>query len=210
MGVFEPLVPAAAVAAAAAPAEARRAAFDAVCGEDGELLADVRRAAIGAVALAAHRHELLEMGLALHADELVDWHASIVRDIVPPMERLAQLLLSWVVNALVLAGVAWLLNGVTFDNRKDLVIAAAVFGILNSILKPLAKILTLPLAIVTLGIAWFFVAMLMLWLTTVIVSGFHINGFWNYVWATIIVWALNLVLDNVLAPWRGRGRSVTM
>jgi putative membrane protein len=118
------------------------------------------------------------------------------------MERLAQLLLSWVVNALVLAGVAWLLNGVTFDNRKDLIIAAAVFGILNSILKPLAKILTLTLAIVTLGIAWFFVAMLMLWLTTVIVSGFHINGFWNYVWATIIVWALNLVLDNVLAPWR--------
>ncbi|MHB8641679.1 MAG: phage holin family protein [Gaiellaceae bacterium] len=118
------------------------------------------------------------------------------------MERLAQLLLSWVVNALVLAGVAWILSGVTFDHRKNLLIAAAVFGILNSILKPLAKLLTLPLAIVTLGIAWFFVAMLMLWLTTVIVGGFHINGFWNYVWATIIVWALNLVLDNVLAPWR--------
>jgi putative membrane protein len=126
------------------------------------------------------------------------------------MERFAQLLLSWVVNALVLAGVAWLLHGVTFDHRKDLIIAAAVFGILNSILKPLAKLLTLPLAIVTLGIAWFFVASLMLWLTTEIVGGFHIHGFWNYVWATIIVWALNLVLDNVLAPWRGRGTSLTM
>ena len=115
-----------------------------------------------------------------------------------------QLLLSWVVNALVLAGVAWILSGVSFDRRRDLIIAAAVFGILNTILKPLAKVLTLPLAIVSLGIAWFFVAMLMLWITASIVSGFHIDGFWNYVWATIIVWALNLVLDNVLSPWRGR------
>src|SRR5258708_3418301 len=193
---------AAAAATAAAAAERGRAALDAVRREDGELLAHVRRAAIGAIRQRAHRDKLLVVGLALHADELVDRHGSMLRDIVPRMERLAQLLLSWVVNALVLAGVAWLLGGVTFDNRKDLIIAAAVFGILNSILKPLAQLLTLPLAIVTLGIAWFFVAMLMLWLTTVIVSGFHIHGFWNYVWATIIVWALNLVLDNVLAPWR--------
>lgn len=120
------------------------------------------------------------------------------------MERIAQLLLSWVVNALVLGVVAWLLGGVSFDNRKHLVIAAAVFGILNSIFKPIAKVLTLPLAIVTLGIAWFFVAMLMLWITASIVPGFTVDGFWTYVWATIIIWALNLVLDNVLSPWRGR------
>jgi uncharacterized membrane protein YvlD (DUF360 family) len=37
--------------------------------------------------------------------------------------------------------------------------------------------------------------MLMLWLTAVIVHGFDINGFWNYVWATMIVWAVNLVID---------------
>ena len=48
-----------------------------------------------------------------------------------------------------------------------LVIAAAVFGILNTILKPILKLLTFPLAIFTLGLAWFGVAMLMLWLTDV-------------------------------------------
>ena len=120
------------------------------------------------------------------------------------METLAQILLSWAVNALVLALVAWMLNGVTFDDRTDLIVAAAVFGILNTILKPVAKLLTLPLAIVTLGIAWFFVAMFMLWLTQALVSGFHIDGFWTYVWATIIVWVLNLLLDLVLQPWRRR------
>jgi len=118
------------------------------------------------------------------------------------VERVAQLLLSWAVNALVLAGVAWILNGVTFDRGRDLVIAAAVFGILNTILKPIAKVLTLPLAILTLGIAWFFVAMLMLWITASLVSGFDVDGFWTYVFATIIIWALNLALDALLEPWR--------
>ncbi len=68
----------------------------------------------------------------------------MLRDTVSQVERVAQLLLSWAVNALVLAGVAWILNGVTFDRGRDLVIAAAVFGILNTILKPIAKVLTLP------------------------------------------------------------------
>ena len=39
--------------------------------------------------------------------------------------------------------------------------------------------------------------MLMLWLTALIVPAFDIDGFWNYVWATIIVWAVNLVIDSV-------------
>jgi putative membrane protein len=124
------------------------------------------------------------------------------------MERVAQLLLSWAVNALVLAGVAWILNDVTFDSKGALIVAAAVFGILNTILKPIAKVLTLPLAIVTLGVAWFFVAMLMLWITASIVGGFAIHGFWTYVWATIIVWALNMVLDYLVGPWRGRPQPV--
>jgi putative membrane protein len=118
------------------------------------------------------------------------------------VERLAQILLSWAVNALVLAFVAWVFSSVSFDDNTDLIVAAAVFGILNTILKPIALLLTLPLAIVTLGIAWFFVAMFMLWLTQAIVSGFHIDGFWTYVGATIIVWLANLVLDYVLKPWR--------
>jgi len=126
----------------------------------------------------------------------------MLRDTVSQVERVAQLLLSWAVNALVLAGVAWILNGVTFDRGRDLVIAAAVFGILNTILKPIAKVLTLPLAILTLGIAWFFVAMLMLWITASLVSGFDVDGFWTYVFATVIIWALNLALDALLEPWR--------
>jgi putative membrane protein len=113
-----------------------------------------------------------------------------------------RLLLSWIVNAIVLGVVAAILSKVTVDHFGDVVLAAAVFGILNTFLKPLARLLTLPLAILTLGLAWFFVSMLMLYLTQAIVSGFAIHGFWTLVWATIIVWFVNMVLDYFIGTWR--------
>ena len=113
-----------------------------------------------------------------------------------------RLLLSWIVNAIVLGVTAAILTNVTVDHFGDVILAAAVFGILNTFLKPLARLLTLPLAILTLGIAWFFVSMGMLWLTQAIVSGFSVHGFWTYVWATIIIWFVNMVLDWFIGTWR--------
>ena len=109
------------------------------------------------------------------------------------------LLVSWIANVVVLGLTTWILSGVTNDGSGwTLVWAAAVFGVLNTILKPILKLLTFPLAIFTLGIAWFFVSMLMLWLTDLIIGSWNISGFWNYVWATIIVWIVNLVVDLLL------------
>jgi putative membrane protein len=106
------------------------------------------------------------------------------------------LLLSWFLNAVVLGIAGWLLSDMTFQGSGWTVVwSAAVFGLLNTILKPILKLVTAPLALLTLGLAWFFVSMLMLWLTQLIIGGFDIHGFWTYVWATVIVWALNVVLD---------------
>jgi putative membrane protein len=124
------------------------------------------------------------------------------------MIRLAkQLTLSWVANAVTLAVVTAVLSGVTVDTVGDLIRAALLFGILNTILKPLLRLLTLPLAFITLGLIWFGVAMLMLWLTDLLIDGFEIHGFRSLVWATIIVWAVNIVLDFVPGPWRGTRRD---
>jgi putative membrane protein len=122
--------------------------------------------------------------------------------------RLAkQLTLSWVANAVVLAVVTAVLSGVTVDTVGDLIRAALLFGILNTIVKPFLRLLTLPLAFITLGLIWFGVAMLMLWLTDLLIDGFEIHGFRSLVWATIIVWAVNVVLDFVPGPWRGTRRD---
>jgi putative membrane protein len=113
------------------------------------------------------------------------------------------LLVSWAANAVVLGITGWILSGVSFGGSAWTVLwAALVFGVLNTILKPLLKLLTLPFAVLTLGIAWFFVSMLMLWLTALLVGGFDIRGFGTYVWATIIVWATNLIVDAVLRGGR--------
>jgi putative membrane protein len=124
------------------------------------------------------------------------------------MIRLAkQLTLSWVANAITLAVVTAVLSGVEVDTVGDLIRAALLFGVLNTILKPLLRLLTLPLAFITLGLIWFGVAMLMLWLTDLLIDGFEIHGFRSLVWATIIVWAVNVVLDFVPGPWRGARRD---
>jgi putative membrane protein len=115
-----------------------------------------------------------------------------------------RLLVSWLANAVTLAVADLVLTKVTVSSAGNLILAAALFGILNTFLKPIARLLTLPLAIVTLGIAWFFVSMLMLYLTQAIVSGFSIHGFWTLVWATIIVWVVDLVLDIAMGSWTKR------
>jgi putative membrane protein len=117
-----------------------------------------------------------------------------------------RLAISWLTNALVLAIVAAVLSGVTVKNAGALLAAAAVFGVLNTVLKPLLRFISLPLAILTFGVAWFFVSLLMLVLTKAIVNGFHIHGFWSLVEATLIVWVVNLALDFVPGPWQVTGK----
>lgn len=117
-----------------------------------------------------------------------------------------RMFISWLTNAIVLAVVVILLHNATDSGIGSLLLAAAVFGVLNTALKPLLRFVTLPLAFLTFGVAWFFVSLLMLLLTDKIVSGFSINGFWTYVWATLIVWVVNLVLDMTPGPWQVTGQ----
>jgi putative membrane protein len=133
-------------------------------------------------------------------------HEIAVERSAPGPPLVVRLGISWLTNALVLAVVAALLSGVTVRNAGALLEAAAVFGVLNTVLKPLLRFVTLPLAILTLGIAWFFVSMLMLEITKGIVSGFHIHGFWTLVEATLIVWVVNMVLDWLPGPWQVTGK----
>jgi putative membrane protein len=131
----------------------------------------------------------------------------VLDDRRPPAPPLGvRLAISWLTNALVLAIVAGLLSGVTVKNFGALLAAAAVFGVLNTLLKPLLRFVTLPLAILTLGVAWFWVSMLMLDITDGIVGGFRIHGFWTLVAATLIVWLVNLALDHTPGPWQVAGR----
>ncbi|HEY1564380.1 MAG TPA: phage holin family protein [Gaiellaceae bacterium] len=116
-----------------------------------------------------------------------------------------RLLVAWAVDAAALAVAAWIFSGVSVGGSAGtLVLAALVYGLLASFVKPALKLLTLPLAILTLGVAWFFVAMFVIWLTDAIVGGFRVDGFWTLVGATVVVWAVGAAADHWLFPKRGR------
>ena len=100
-----------------------------------------------------------------------------------------------------------LLDEMTYgDSFWVLLAAAAVFTIVNWIVKPIVAILSIPLIILTLGIAYFFVNVLMLLITDWVVGDFEAGGFWTVVAATIIVWLVNLVI-GAFASDVGRARE---
>jgi putative membrane protein len=92
------------------------------------------------------------------------------------------------------------------DSFWVLVLAAVVFTIVNWIVKPIIAILSIPLIIVTLGVAYFFVNVLMLLLTDWVVGDFEAGGFWTVVGATIVIWLVNLVISAFLHDV-GRARA---
>jgi putative membrane protein len=117
-----------------------------------------------------------------------------------------RLAIGWLTNAILLWAVVALLAHASTRNVGTLLLAAAIYGVLNTVLKPILRLVTLPLAIVSFGVVWFFVSLLMLLLTKDLVSGFHIHGFWTYVAAGLIIWAVNLALDLTPGPWQLTGK----
>lgn len=109
---------------------------------------------------------------------------------------MTRVLLLWACNTAALFTADWLFGGLRFEDGWVVVVAGAVFGIVNWLLKPLATLLAFPLIILTLGVALFFVNLLMLALTAWLVGGFTIDGFWTAVGATIVVWIVNSILHS--------------
>ncbi|MFJ8586253.1 phage holin family protein [Streptomyces sp. NPDC093595] len=119
-------------------------------------------------------------------------------------------LVKTIANAGALAVAIWLLQDITLTGdstgRKalTLVLVALVFGVVNVLVKPVVKLLTLPLFILTLGLFTLVVNALMLlltsWLADMLDLNFHVEGFWTAVLGGLIIsvvsWTLNVVLPE--------------
>lgn len=115
-----------------------------------------------------------------------------------------------VVNALALAAAAALLDGIelTGDTTQDqvvtLVVVALIFGVINTVVAPVLKLLSLPFIILTLGLLLLVINALMLlltgWVSEQFGLDFSVEGFWTAVLGAIIVtvvtWALEMVLPT--------------
>jgi putative membrane protein len=108
-----------------------------------------------------------------------------------------RILLLWACNTAALFVADWIFDGLEFESAWKVVIAGAVFGIVNFLVKPIVTFLAIPLIILTLGIALFFVNLLMLYITSWVTPGFEIDGFWSAVGGTIVIWLVNSILTSV-------------
>jgi putative membrane protein len=111
---------------------------------------------------------------------------------------LVSALLGWGVNIVALLVIDEIFDSVEIGRWGSLLLGAAVLGLANAVLKPVLAILTIPLIVVTFGLSYFALNVLMLALAEWIASNFSIDGFWTYVGATIIVWLVNLILNALL------------
>jgi putative membrane protein len=116
--------------------------------------------------------------------------------------------MSFIVRLLVNAVALWtatrLVPGVEFSGGWIPFFGVAlVFGVVNAFIRPVAKIFTLPLIILTLGIFALVVNGLMLWLTSALSSalglGFHVRGFWAAFWGALIVSIVSTLLSILVS-----------
>lgn len=96
------------------------------------------------------------------------------------------LLLVWILNAVSLLVVAYLLPGIMVASFGSAMIAALVLGLLNTIVKPVLMFLTLPITIVTLGLFLIVINALVFWFAGSILKGFEVAGFgWALIGAIV-------------------------
>lgn len=109
-----------------------------------------------------------------------------------------RLLLAWLVNAVALFAVPYLMQSVQVDSVGAALIAALVLGLVNTLVRPVLVLLTLPVTFLTLGLFIFVINGLMFWAVAHLVAGFHVAGFWSAVGGalvySIISWALSALI----------------
>jgi putative membrane protein len=116
-------------------------------------------------------------------------------------------LIAWVVNFIALWVAISIVGSASVSGTGTLVIAAAVFSLLNVFLRPVLMLLGLPLRIITFGLVTFLINMLMVLITAWIVSGIHLGGFVGVAAVTIVIWIVNMLLHLVLRASRVARRA---
>jgi putative membrane protein len=111
-----------------------------------------------------------------------------------------RLLLIWVLNAIALLGVAYLMPAIHVADFMSAMIAALILGLVNTLIRPLLILLTLPATLLTLGLFIFVINGVLFWFVGSILQGFRVDGFWNAVFGAILYSVISWALASLLAP----------
>ncbi len=113
-----------------------------------------------------------------------------------------RLLFVWLINAAALFALPYLMSSIRVDSFVAALVAALVLGLVNTFIRPILVLFTLPATLLTMGLFIFVINGLLFWFVGTSVDGFHVGGFWSAVGGAILYsilsWALSVILlgDN--------------
>ncbi len=110
----------------------------------------------------------------------------------------------WLVNALAIFLVGQFLPGIHVPDYMTALWVALVLGIVNTIIRPILLLITLPINLLTLGLFTFVINGFLFWLATKFVHNFTIDGFWPAVLGALIVSIIAMVLDRLILGKDGK------
>lgn len=113
-----------------------------------------------------------------------------------------RLLLVWVINAVALFALPYVLPFVHVANFVSALVAALILGLINTLIRPVLVLLTLPVTILTLGLFIFIINGLLFWAVGSWVEGFRVDGFWAGVFGAIVYSIISWLLSAIVL--RGR------
>jgi putative membrane protein len=113
-----------------------------------------------------------------------------------------RLLLTWIINALALLALPYVFSSISVDSFWTALGVAIVLGLINTLIRPVLILLTLPVTILTLGLFIFVINGLLFWAVGSLMEnvGFHVAGFWSGVFGAIVYSIISWALSSLLLP----------
>lgn len=109
-----------------------------------------------------------------------------------------RILLVWLVNTAALVAVAYLFPSIRVDSFVTALVAALILGLVNTVVRPILILLTLPATLLTLGLFIFVVNGLLFWMVGSWLEGFTVDGFWAGVFGAIVYSIVSWLLSALV------------
>lgn len=109
-----------------------------------------------------------------------------------------KLLLRWLISAGALFLLPQLFASIQVKDFYIALIVAIILGLLNTVVRPVLILLTLPVTLLTLGLFIFVINALLFWFVSSFVAGFHVDGFWPAMWGSIVYSLITFIVNAVV------------
>jgi putative membrane protein len=121
-------------------------------------------------------------------------------------EKLKVFIQRWIISTLAVLVATYVVPGIKYGDWRDLLVATLVLGLLNTFLRPMLMLLSLPLLIFTLGLFTIVINALLLLLVSVLLGtdNFRVDGFWSAFWGALVISVISLLLNSLTGSGNAR------